>query len=153
MSMSDWFSLMIALLSVIVAVVSLSRTRKVEAEQLKQGKVMADLAAKQIEQIEREESQKHRADLRVDLVKLGHESNFVICNRGNGTARSLTFELVECAVPPYIDVSILPLDLKPQTSVKISASIHLGCPDKYLVRIRWTEEGGSVRQEDFKTKL
>lgn len=60
--------------------VSLVRTRRVESEQLRQGRAMADLAERQLEKIEEEERAESRAYLSAELVKEGRNFAIVIVN-------------------------------------------------------------------------
>lgn len=141
-----------SLLSVALSVVALYRTRKVDQISIRQGEIAASLAARELELIEREEKQRHQADLRVELTNRG-EWAFVIVNQGNGTARELKFSLLDCQVQPFIDYDQFPLSLKPNARVKVSASIHSGCPEHYKVLLEWSEDDGAKRSEEFKVSM
>jgi hypothetical protein len=152
----DFLTLSISILSVIIAAVSLIRTRKLAAEQLELERVTAELSAKQIEQIERDDQQRQRPDFHVDLTKLGNDHYFLVANRGDGSAFELNFELVDCSNSPlYADsVRMFPYaELKSQARVKVPAAVHLGSPSSYNVRLTWKERDGTEKSEDFTVYL
>jgi len=156
MTLVDYLNLSISLLSVIVAAISLIRTRALAAEQIKLERVTAELSAKQIEQIEREEHQRKRPDFNVDLTKFGNGHCFLVANRGDGSAFDLNFELVDCVNSPlYAEaVRMFPYsELKAQSRIRVPAAIHLGSPSTYIVRLSWKERDGAENSEDFTVYL
>ena len=156
MTLVDYLTLSISLISVVIAVTSLVRTRRLAAEQLELERVTAELSAKQIAQIDAEERQRQRPDFRVDLTKLGNDHYFLVANRGDGSAFDLRFELVNCERSPLYDdfVRMFPYaELKAESRVKVPAAIHLGSPGEYTVRLTWKERDGSEKSEDFTVYL
>ncbi|MEZ6138889.1 MAG: hypothetical protein R3C53_28725 [Pirellulaceae bacterium] len=156
MTLVDYLTLSISLLSVIVAAISLIRTRALAAEQLELERVTAELSAKQIELIEREDQQRKRPDFHVDLTKLGNDHYFLVANRGDGSAFDLNFELVDCANSPLFADSVRMFphsELKAQSRIKVPAAIHLGSPSTYNVRLTWKERDGVDKSEDFSVYL
>lgn len=156
MTYVDFLTLSISILSVIIAAVSLIRTRKLAAEQLELERVTAELSAKQIQQIEREDQQRQRPDFHVDLTKLGNDHYFLVANRGDGSAFDLNFELIDCSNSPLYEDSVRMFpyaELKSQARVKVPAAIHLGSPRSYNVRLMWKERDGTEKSEDFTVYL
>ena len=152
----DYLTISISLLSVIVAAISLLRTRTLAVEQLKLERITAELSAKQIQIIEREDQQRQRPQFHVDLTKLGNDHYFLVANRGDGSAFDLTFELVDCTNSPLYDDSVRMFpysELKAQSRVKVPVAIHMGSPSSYNVRLHWKERDGADKSEDFTVYL
>ncbi len=160
----ELISLLIALLSVMIAVTSLVRTRKVAEEQrkiaeeqLRLEKVTAELAAKQISQIETAEREKALPKLHVELTKLGKDYRFLIANRGQGSAFNVSFELVDCPDSPVSERELsekFPYpELRSQSRVRLLAGIHMGSPRTYVVRLSWSDANGTEYTEDFHVSL
>jgi len=125
-------TLCVSLLSVIIAVTSLIRTRKIAAEQLKLEQITAQLVKKQISQIDEAAHDKTQPKLHVDLTKLGNNCKFLIANRGDSSAYNLTFELIDCPDSPLAEREVnekFPCpELKSQLRVKLIAAIHMRSP-------------------------
>ncbi|WP_417374584.1 hypothetical protein [Gimesia maris] len=153
MTKYETFSICIALISAIIAVISLKRTREVAIEQLHLEKIMAELAKKQISQIENAELEKVLPNLRVDLTKLGNNYHFLISNRGEGSAYDLSFALVNCADSPVSNRELnekFPFpELRADSRIKLLASIHMQSPRKYLARLTWSDANGEKYSEEF----
>jgi hypothetical protein len=152
----DFLNISISLISVIISAISLSRTRKLAAEQLELERVTAELSAKQIAQIERDDQQRQRPDLHFDLIKIGKEYYFLLANRGDGSAFDLNFELIDCLDSPLYEDSIRMFPyphFKSNAELKIPAAIHLGSPNSYKVRLTWRERDGSEKSEEFTAYL
>ncbi len=144
---------LIAVISAVISLVSLVRTRKVEAVQIEQGEAMAKLAKRQFEQIEHDEAARDRPDFHVVLTKIGNGFYFCVTNVGDGIGKDVNFELVDHPNSSLVDTELFPVDIKPQATIKLDAYLHLGTPDKYNVRLTWTERDGVKNEELFKVKL
>lgn len=152
----EFLTLSTSILSVIIAAVSLIRTRRLAAEQIELERVTSELAAKQLQIIERDDQQRHRPAFYVDLTKLGNDHFFLIANRGDGSAFELNFELVDCSYSPlYADsVRMFPYaELKSQARLTVPAAIHLGSPSSFNVRLFWKERDGTEKSEHFSVYL
>lgn len=157
MTLNEILTLSVSLISVIIAVKSLVRTQKIATEQLKLEKITAQLAEKQITQIDDAAHEKTQPKLHVDLTKLGKNYKFLIANRGDGSAYNLTFELIDCPDSPLSQSEVsekFPYpELKSQARVKLIAAIHMSSPRTYLVRLKWADTNGTESSEDFHVSL
>lgn len=157
MSQSEMASLGISLISVVIALVSLVRTRKVENEQLELQRITADLSRKQIRQLDEQDQLQNRADLRVRFEpKSQSDWIFVIENRGSGSAFSLKLELLNCTKSPLEGgVSFVQLqgEVKSHDEARIPAHIPLNGDIGYDVRLAWKERGGTERSEDYAVSM
>ncbi len=164
MTTNEILTLGVSLVSVIIAVTSLIRTRKVAAEQLclsqehlqlaeKQlqfDEIAAQLASKQIEQLENDEHEKRQPRFHVDVTKLGKSYHFLVANRGDGSAYNLNFALIDCTDSPVSPEEKFPVpELRSQARVKLLAGIHMGSPRKYHVRLTWDDSEGNQHSDDF----
>ena len=104
MTVVESLTLLASVVSLIIAATSLIRTRKLAAEQLRLDGVMADLARKQLEQIEAQEHDDKIPVFNVTMGKLGYRYNLIIANRGNASANNLEMELVDCERSPLYNV-------------------------------------------------
>jgi len=155
MTLLEFLTLATAVVSLIIGAISLVRTRKLAAEQLRLDGIMADLAKKQLEQIEAEEHENKLPSFNVSLNKLGKNYNLLIVNRGNGSANNLNLELVDCADSPLygMDGKFPWPELRPGQRIKLGAAIHMQSPNKYLVRLSYTDADGQTRTEDHHVAL
>ena len=83
----------IALVALVVAVVSLIRTRRVESQQAELRVRQIELASRQIEQLDTTKRASEKADVRLSLQRDGKNDKFVLENRGPAPAREVTFEI------------------------------------------------------------
>lgn len=140
MSKYEILSLLISILAVVVSAVSLVRTRKIAKEQLELEKVTAELSRLQIESLSEEKSNKDKPKFNVNLTKLGKSYKFYISNTGQGSAYNVNFELVDCDDSPLcsdVQEKFPHPEMKPNSRVKLIASIHMGSPLKYQVKLSW----------------
>ena len=168
MSTNEILTLCVSLISVVIAVISLIRSRKTAADQLRLAEeqlrlsekqieldeIAASLAAKQIQQIEEEDHQKRQPLFHVDLTKLGKSYHFLIANRGAGTAFNVNVELVDCPDSPLVADDKLPArELRSNSRLKLLAAIHMGSPQTYVVRLTWDDSDGNHHTDDFHVSL
>ncbi|QDT10526.1 hypothetical protein [Planctomycetes bacterium K23_9] len=157
MTLTEFLTLAISLVSVIIAVTSLIRTRGIAAEQLKLEAITAKLAERQLSQIEEEAHDRTQAKLHVDLTKLGKNWKFLIANRGEGSAFNLRLELIDCADSPLSQSEVsekFPYpELKTQSRIKLIAGIHMQSPRTYQVRLTWEDSRDVEHVEDFHVAL
>ena len=155
MTTVEILTLVCSLVSLVIAAVSLIRTRKVAVEQLRLDRITADLAQKQLEQIEQQEGMNKLPSLTVTMGKLGKKWNLVIANRGTGSARNLDFELIDCHDNPFFNAgSKLPHpDLRAGQRIKLGAAIHMQSPSKYHLRITYNDLDGGSHSEDHHVTL
>lgn len=157
MNTNEILTLALSLISVIIAITSLIRTRKIAAEQLKLEKITAKLAEKQMSQIDEAAHEKTQPKLNVTLTKIGKSHRFLIVNRGEGSAFNLTFELIDCPNSPLsqseVDEKFPFQELKSQSSVRLLAGIYMGCPRVYRVRLTWNDSSAINYSEEFHVSL
>jgi hypothetical protein len=151
MTGNEVLGLCVSLIVAIIAATSLVRRRKVAEERLKLERITAELAREQLSQLNEEQRQKILPKLHVDLTKLGKSYYFLIANRGEGSAYSLNFELVDCPDSPIVRGSNEKFphpELRSQSRVKFLATIHHGSPMEYHVRLTWLDETNVEHTED-----
>ena len=150
-------TLVVSLVAVVIALTSLVRTRKLSERYLELQEKTAQLAERQLRELEQAEREKALPRLRVELGKLGKSYCFLIINRGSGSAFDLTFELVDCADPPVsrgeIEEKFPYPELKPESRVKLLAAIHMGSPRVFQVRLEWKDYEDQGYTEDFTVSL
>lgn len=144
-------SLLISLLAVIIAAVSLSRTRRVQEEQIKLQKVTADLSAKQLTVLERDEKEKISADIHADLVNEGGGSySFMISNIGSAPASNVEFDTEPSSLILGDHERKLPAPiLNPHGTIKLLANIHMGSPPTFKAKASWTNPDGKQDSKEF----
>lgn len=157
MTLYESLTLLIAVISAIIAVTSLVRTRRLAEEQVRLGKVTEELTRKQIAQIESQEIEKKSPKLSVDLVKVGKDYSFIVANRGQGSAFDLDLELVDCADSPLLgrqlEDNFPHPELRSENRIKLLAAIHMGSPTKYIARLSWKDSEGEKFTEDHQVTL
>lgn len=157
MTTYELISLLVSILSVIIAVTAMMRTRKIAEEQLNLERITAELSKKQLEELELTASKRDLPKLKVDLDKLGKDYNFFIMNRGQGSAYDLHFELIDCSESPISTSDLrekFPFpELKPDSRVKLLAGIHMNSPRQYHVRLKWKSSNKDEQTEDFHVSI
>jgi hypothetical protein len=88
----------IAILAVVISLVSLHRTGRVQRQQMKLQTKQEELTDLQLQSLRRQEkapqaSPQEKADVRVDLERQGNNSKFVITNWGRVAARNVAFDV------------------------------------------------------------
>ena len=156
MTGNEVLALCVPLIAAIIAVTSLVRRRKVAQEQLKHERKSAELAREQLSQLKEKQRQQPLPKLRVDFTKLGKSYCFLIANRGEGSAFSLNFELVDCPDSPVVGdlkEKFPHPELRSQSRLKVLAAIHHGSPTKYHVRLTWLDMADVEHTEDHYVSL
>ena len=152
MTLYELLTLLASIIAIVISAVSLVRTRKLAAEQLELERITAELSRLQIKSIEDEENLKTKPQLNVAITKLSSSSYFIISNTGKGSAYKVNLELVDCKDNPLSSEvnHILPYaEMKPNTRIKLMASMHLNSPRKYQVRLNWQESSGEELSEIY----
>jgi hypothetical protein len=114
------------------------------------------LQSRQIAQIDEEQANKTKADVRVSLEAHGQGHRFFIRNVGTGVARNIEFEIVDDAsggsplVPSDYDQKIPVEVLRNGDSVNLFARITINRPTSFECEWRWTNEDGQ-REERSQT--
>jgi hypothetical protein len=152
---------LIALLAIVVSVVSLHRTSKVQEQQLRLQKKQEELTDLQLEAL-RKQAQlvvstdaapvaQERADVRVDLEKVGRgEFKFFITNWGSVPACDVTFalELEAGKRSPLVkgdyDEKIPIQELGPGNRVPLWAAITMGMGTSFPARWTWRNPDGTT---------
>jgi len=151
----------IALVAIVVSLVSLRRTSKVQEQQLRLQRKQEELTDLQLESL-RKQSQvppqpvavplpiQEKADVRVDLQKTGRDFKFIITNWGHAPARDVTFDLdIEVGkrsplVKGDYDVKVPIPELAPGNRVPLWAAITMGMGTTFPARWSWRNPDGSV---------
>ena len=153
----QFLTLSASLLSIVIATISLIRTRKVAAEQLELRRITARLNEKQIERIDADAKQRALPKLTVALTKLGKSRKFIIANRGEASAFDLNFSIVDCSDNPTSSSEIADkfpyTELRPGQQVKLIAAIHMQSPRKYHVVLAYNDSSGETHSENHHVSL
>jgi hypothetical protein len=91
MSRYEVLSLLVAIVALAISTISLHRTRRLTERQLAFQEEQASLSRLQHKVLAKEQEEKQRADLHVQLVDDGNSRNFVFSNRGPAAARNVNF--------------------------------------------------------------
>ncbi|WKW33925.1 hypothetical protein KIH13_09450 [Pseudomonas viridiflava] len=146
----ELLTLSVSVVAIIISTVTLVRTRKLASEQLALERITAELSGLQIKNLEENEKLKTKPQLNVAITKLGGSNYFIVSNTGRGSAFNVDFELIDCLASPLgSDVNhILPYsEMKPSSRFKLLASMYMGSPLKYQVKLTWQEASGDELSE------
>lgn len=140
-------SLAVAFGAIMISVISLIRISRVQ-------KVTAQLEAKQLQILEREEKQKTQADIQVYLVREGGANySFLIKNVGSVSAKDVQFELQDCPDSPLVTGDYnrkLPAPiLNPGGTIRLMAAIHQKSPSVYNGVVSWTNPDKERHSKEF----
>lgn len=147
MTLYEIGKLIITLGAFMISVISLYRTHRLQ-------KVTAELRAKQLQIIEREEKQNAQADIHADLVhEGGADYSFLITNVGSVSAKDVQFELRNCPNSPLVsgdyDHKLPAPILNPRGKIRLIAAIHMGSPSAFTALVSWTDPDGRRRLKEF----
>ena len=145
MTLEIWISL----IALIVSVVTLIRSRSYNQQQLDLQRVVSNLAQKQLDLLNAEESERTdvgHTNLHIEIVPHGNAHKFVVSNIGEYAARDIEFELEpqgRGANPlirrDYDEKFPIPI-LQPGNSVGVLAGFHMGSATAFMVKLKWKEE-------------
>lgn len=143
MTLYEILTILVALIGAVTGVASLIRTRKVEAKQLEYQAIAASLARKQLEVLGKQETAQSKADVVVELVKVGRSDfKFVLSNQGAAPAMNIGFRIAEGSPDdPLVRnecESKLPYpEREPGQSFTLIAALHMGSAMVYATHITW----------------
>ena len=135
----------IAAVAVIISVVSLVRTWKLQRQQMRLQAKQEELIDLQLEALRKQStvaSVAEKADVRVDLVPSGSNHKFVLTNWGRVPARNVTFDLdlKEGRTSPLAndyDEKIPIPELAPGSRCSLSAALTFGTGTTFQARWTW----------------
>jgi len=148
----ELLSLLVSIIAVAISATALIRSRKIAERQLELEQKQADLAAKQLQQIEMQEFLEKLAHVDVELEGYGSSWTLIIRNLGYSDASDVD---IEWESEPLRLVGgeaerKLPIKrLKPGRDVSLKAAIHLGSPPDYKGTVRWRNSDGSLVSDEF----
>lgn len=159
---------LIAIVAIIVSIISLRRTSRVQEQQLRLQRKQEELTDLQLEALRKQAealqaspastaATQEKADVRVDLERVGRDYKFIITNWGRAPARDVTFDLDlepgnhSPLVAGDYDLKIPIPELAPGSRVPLYAAITLGMAPAFPARWSWRNPDGSV--ETRKTLL
>lgn len=152
---------LIAVLAIVVSLVSLHRTSKVQEQQLRLQKKQEELTDLQLESLRKQAQHagplaaarvvQEKADVRVDLERVGRgEFKFFITNWGPVPARNVTFDLDLAAgarsplVKGDYDEKIPIQQLGPGNRIPLWASVTMGMGTSFPARWSWMNPDGTT---------
>lgn len=155
METSNVISSIISIIAVIISVVALIRGRQNSEKLIELEEIHAQLSRKQLEEFERAEKERFKANIGVSLQTSGGTGMFLIENKGPATAKNIFFSLNEEGkynplVRGDFEAKIpFPL-LYPEESYHFRAHFPLSVTQKlYGVDLRWETEDGTQHKQSF----
>lgn len=150
----ELLTLLFSTVAAVISVVSLIRTRKVQDEQMRLGRVTAELSQRQLERLAQEAEEKSKAYIQVTLEKNGTDYRFWIRNQGKAKAEDVWVTLDSggsdnpLVGSEYKNKIPIPF-LSPGGEMSLIAAIHMGSSGKYKMSARWVNEDQSQSSEEF----
>jgi hypothetical protein len=145
----------ISIVALFVAVVSLLRTRNYREQQLDLQRVIADLARKQLERLNREDEAAGMGCLEIELLPHGNAHQFVVTNVGDRVVREVDFQVEPhgggsnaLVKSDYERKFPVPL-LQPNGYATALVALAMGSATAYTVTLRWIEGGKPIEVETF----
>jgi len=156
----QWISTLVATVALIVSLVSLVRTRRTHANQLKLQeehlqlqRTTAELHAKQLQLLDSQDLRSRRGVLGVSLVRTHRGYEFLIENTGEIAVKNIRFELLECPDSPLVRGDYdrkLPVPLlHPRGSVSLLAALSSSTPLSYEARLTWVDPDDTEQTSVF----
>ena len=152
MTRYETLSLLISVAALLIALVSLVRTRKAQQQQERLNKVVEELSQRQMEHLERVEAETQRARVIVEMGREIGESCFVLVNSGAAPAQDVTLQIVDYPNPHLLwgpSAEAFPL---PILNVGQRFTVHQrhGLNDPLVVHARtgWIDPDGDQRFAD-----
>jgi hypothetical protein len=149
MTLYEIISSVVAGVAIVISVVSVVRTHKVQAKQLEFEAITAALAKKQLELLEKKEQRREQANLTAELVNVGRtDYRFVITNIGVAVASDVTFEIdPKSPDNPLVAnecVRKLPYpSLQSGQSFTLIAALSMESAMSYNTQLKWKNPDGS----------
>lgn len=144
----------IAVVSAVIAFISLRRTGEVQRQQLRLHKKQEELTTLQLEMLKKQSeaassSPIARADLRVELERSGRGFRFVVSNWGSGSAHDVHFEILskEGLMSPLVQGDydeVFPIEeLAPGGRASVIAALTNGTGSTFEARWTWKDPDGA----------
>ena len=154
---------LIAVVSAVIAFVSLHRTSRLQRQQMHLNAKQEELVDRQLEMLRKQvdmepkevetsltsRPQIEKADVRVDIVEKGSDYRFVITNWGRGTAHDIGFDLqlMEGRSSPFVsgdyDEKIPIRQLAPGSRCSLFAALTFDTGTSFDATWTWTNPDGS----------
>ena len=155
MSNFEILTLLIACLAALVSLYTLREQRKLQKESNELQRVTADLATRQIAQLEQQEAERLKARLAVDMLQEGAGHRLRISNVGNCDALSVELELgfSKGASSPLVKEEYeqkFPVKrINPGSWVTLSCAIYVDSPPSLDGTVSWSNPDGTRSSEEF----
>jgi hypothetical protein len=159
MNLYEILTLLLALIGAVTGLTSLVRTRVIAEKQLEYQAIAAALAKRQLEALIRQEATTSKAEVTVDLVKVGRtDFRFVVSNRGLAPATDVNLEISPSGpdnplVKGELDRKLPFPKLEPGQSFTLTAALHLRSAMQYPVRLSWRDPNGGIERRDVHVAL
>ncbi|AMN45512.1 hypothetical protein ACG33_00025 [Steroidobacter denitrificans] len=150
---------MVACIAALISLVTWSGQRKLQREANDLQRATSKLAKKQLEILLREDADKDKARLTLDVIKGGKSYRFRITNISVVDAYDVEMELL-LDDPKYSPIiqseykeKFPAKKLAPGSAVILTAALHLGSPTAYNARLRWRNPDGSPGEDQIYAAL
>lgn len=155
----ETLTLCVSVIAVVIAAVSLVRTRTVQRKQLELQALAAALARKQLTLLQQDEETKNKANITVELVEAGRtDFRFVLSNQGKAAATKVNLGVAKNSSdnPLLADECERKLPyprLEPGQSFTLIAALHMGSAMSYAIHLNWENPDGSKESRDVDVSL
>jgi len=155
MTFFEVLTLVLACIAVLVSLYTLSEQRKLQRESNELQRATAELAKRQMQQIDAQEAASMKARLAVDICQDPNSNRIRISNVGDCDAFDvdISFELKSPLHDPVVPgeyQSKFPVKRLPRyTWVTMLANLHLNSPPSFDGMLTWTNPDGTVMRESF----
>ena len=155
MTMFESLTLIAALLAVVVSLYTLHEQRKLQREANDLQRATAELAKRQMADMQLQDEKRQKARLGVDIVQDGSGHRFRISNFGDCDAYEVELDLIDRAEPASLlskqdAAQKLPVKrINPGSWVMIFCSVYLDTPPSFDGTLSWKNPDGTRSSEEF----
>ena len=143
MSNFEIVSILLSSTALVISLLSIVRSRKMQAEFLRLEKVHVELSRKQLNEIELNESNKGKTQLAISI----QDGNIVLYNEGSAKAKDIELEFSKDEDNELVrgELSKLPYPiLNPSEEFKLVAAYNnKQAPSVFAIKVKWVNQDGS----------
>ncbi len=150
MSRFEAITTILSVIAIGLSIYTLVFQRRLQKESNELQRATAELARRQLATLSRDEEERGKAKLIVDVQNSATSDRFVITNVGATDARDVNFELLldEANPSPLVDTEYrekLPAPkLSPGQSISLIAALDDQSPSRFKTRLSWLNPDGTV---------
>ena len=152
MNYFETLSVLIPWLALVIAIYTFFQQRKLQREANDLQRATSELATRQLQMLEQEKLERHKAKLSLVLVGTQGNHTLLLSNTGIADATNVRIESLGPASPlvEHQISSLFPLErLRPSEELRLGAAVYYESPPTFSLRLRWKDSDNSERMEDF----